>query len=375
MRAAADHGEAKLPGPCGRPPPAPLISVCVLAGHSLEQLEDCLTSLRSQVDAPAFELLVGEASADAMRLVRRHFPDAQICRSSRRLPSAARNPLVERARGELLLFLDDDVTAPPDLLRTLAETAARHPAASVFGGPNETPPQSTRFQVVQGAVLSSLMGAGPVSRRYGARNPGPADERWFTLCNLAIRRRVMAPFASHLVCAEENALLAELRGRRELMRYDPALRVFHVRRPSATSFAAQMFKYGRGRGQLMSRQPRTTRAAYLGPPVFLAYLLLIPAMIAALGGGPGLLALVPGALYGILATLSALRIGWTLRSLAVVPMAATLILTVHLCYGAGVLRGLLAPTRRRAPEQVATEWHAPTSLAGEAAGAPAGEGT
>ena len=34
----------------------------------------------------------------------------------------------------------------------------------------------------------------------------------------------MSPFLSHLVCAEENALLAELRSRGERMRYEPRLR-------------------------------------------------------------------------------------------------------------------------------------------------------
>ena len=48
-----------------------------------------------------------------------------------------------------------------------------------FGSPSDymTPPGSSGFQVVQGAVLSSLMGAGPVSRRYGARHAGLAREK------------------------------------------------------------------------------------------------------------------------------------------------------------------------------------------------------
>ena len=69
-------------------------------------------------------------------MVHRRFPDAQVGDTGRRLPGAARNPLIERARGELLLFLDDDVTVPPELLRRLVDTAARHPEASVFGGPD-----------------------------------------------------------------------------------------------------------------------------------------------------------------------------------------------------------------------------------------------
>lgn len=354
----------------------PQISVCVLAGHGLERLDACLAGLRSQAAPPPFELLVGgDAGPEVVAMVHGYFPQALICRTWRWLPSAARNPLVERARGEILLFLDDDVTAPPDLLRRLTDTAAEHPDATVFGGPNETPPASSRFQVVQGAVLSSLMGTGPVSRRYGARRPGPADERWFTLCNLAVRRRVMMPFASNLVSAEENALLHELRRRRERMRYDPMLRVFHARRRSMRAFAAQMFKYGRGRGQLLARQPTSVRVAYLLPALLLLY--LVSALVSAISmhSRLGPLAvwstLAPGALYGALTAITALRIGWTLRRARDVPTAAALIVVVHLCYGAGVLQGLSSRGGRRSRERAPAEWHGPIVPGLEPSGASA----
>lgn len=336
---------------------SPFISVCILAGHGLARLSACLHSLESQSSAPPFELLVGgNPSPEVVAAVHERFPSAQVCDTGQRLPGAARNPLVERARGELLLFLDDDVTAPPDLLSCLAQLAERHPEATVFGGPNETPPDSSRFQVVQGAILSSIMGAGPVSRRYGARHPGPADERWFTLCNLAIRRRAMSPFLSELVCAEENALLAELRGRGEKMHYDPSLRVFHARRSGWRPFARQMFKYGRGRGELIRRQPSTARLAYLAPALLVGYV-LIGLPLALLTAWQVLF--IPAAMYGALMLATAGWVGWTLKRLRSAPLAAVLIPTIHLCYGAGIVRGLLRPSRAR--DEHALQWTAATS--------------
>jgi succinoglycan biosynthesis protein ExoA len=322
----------------------PEISVCILAGHGAEALHACLESLGAQLDPPPFELLIGgNPSPEARSAARRWFPGAQVCDTGRRLPGAARNPLIERARGELLLFLDDDVTVPPTLLRALADIAGRHRYVSVFGGPNDTPPESSPFQVVQGAVLSSLAGSGPVSRRYGARHPGLADERWFTLCNLAVRRQAMLPFLEELVCAEENELLANLRRRGEPMLYEPSLRVFHARRPALRTFARQMLKYGRGRGQLLARRPGTVRAAYLAPAALVVYLLLAPVLI-----GLGLLwpfALIPLAAYCALIAASSLWIGGTLRRPAAVPLGLLLVVVVHLCYGAGVLTGLLRAGR------------------------------
>jgi glycosyltransferase involved in cell wall biosynthesis len=317
----------------------PLISVCILAGHGLDLLEACLASLADQVAAPRFELLIGgRIRPELLAAVRRHFPAAPVCDPGRRPTGPARNPLIERARGELLLFLDDDVVAPPDLLAQLARLAAEHPEASVFGGQNETPPGSSHFQVVQGAVLSSLVGSGPVSRRYGPRRPGFADERWFTLCNLAVRRRSMIPFHDDLHGGEENAVMIELSARGETMRYEPSLRVFHARRPTWRSFATQIVKYGRGRGQLISRQPETARVAFLMPVLVLVYLVALPGLLL-LAVPPGL-ALAPGAAYLLLSAASAAWIGLTLESVAAVPVALALTFTVHACYGWGVLMGL-----------------------------------
>ncbi len=79
---------------------APEISVCILAGHGAAALEACLRSLREQVDAPAFELLIGgNPSSEVLAVIRAQFPEAEFCRTGRRRPGAARNPLIARARG------------------------------------------------------------------------------------------------------------------------------------------------------------------------------------------------------------------------------------------------------------------------------------
>ena len=257
------------------------------------------------------------------------------------MPGAARNPLVQSARGELLLFLDDDVVPPPELLANLARVARQYPFVSVFGGPNETPPESPQFEIVQGAVMSSLIGAGPVSRRYGARTPGFADERWFTLCNLAIRRVSMLPFLTTLVCAEENEVLAELRAQNEVMRYEPCLSVLHNRRRTLRSFARQMFKYGRGRGQLLAHAPETFRLAFVVPSMLVAYLGAL-AVLWACGLATGL-TLAPVALYAVLVVANAAKVSWTLRNVPALPTAGLLTVVVHLSYGAGLICGWLRP--------------------------------
>lgn len=332
----------------------PLISICVLAGHSPELLDRLLESLRRQVATPDFELLIaGSGTKEEEAAIRHHFPDARICLKPKGHPGFARNTLIAQAEGELLLFLDDDVIAAPTLLHRLALLAFEHPQVSVFGGPNSTPPGSSRFQFVQGAVLSSLIGSGPVSRRYGARHAGTADERWFTLCNLAVRREVMLPFRDELVCAEENALLSQLRANGEEMRYEPELGVFHARRPSWASFARQMVKYGHGRGQLVMRRPATTRLAFLAPSLLLVYLALL-AVLLAWQPLPTEVLLAPLLAYVALLLAGSAWIAFTLGKPTAAPMALGLILTVHACYGVGVVRGITGRLHQRL--RTATRW-------------------
>lgn len=332
---------------------APQISICIITGRRLTQLDACLASLQRQVDPPTFELLVcSDGDQEVAEVVHRRFPAARVCFVERALPGAGRNLLVDEAVGDLLLFLDDDVTVESDLLARLDRLAAAHPEAGVFGGPNDSAPDSSRFQFVQGAVLASMVGSGPVRRRYGAHPAGYADERFFVLCNLAVRRAVMVPFAHDLVCAEENALLAEMSRQQVRMYYDPMLVAYHERRPTLGGFARQMHKYGYGRGQVLVREPVTLRPAFLAPSALVLALVVLP--LVALAAGPW--ALAPLALYGLAVGAAALWIAKTLRRPADALPAALLLVVLHVAYGLGVGRGALA--RRRAVDApVVLHWH------------------
>jgi succinoglycan biosynthesis protein ExoA len=332
-----------------------VLSVCIVTGRRIPMLDACLRSLLEQDRPPPFELLVcSDGDAEVEAAVRRRFPDARVCAVDRALPGAARNLLVADARGELLVFLDDDVTVRDDLLRRLADLAATHPDVGVFGGPNDTPPGSSSFQLVQGAALASMLGSGPVRRRYGPHPAGSADQRSFILCNLAIRRSVMVPFSPALLCAEENDVLEELARRGVRMHYDPELVVFHERRATVRGFAQQMHKYGRGRGQLLVRRPSSTRASFLAPTALVAYGAASPALAVAVGPA----AVAPLALYAAAVLASSAWVARTLRSPGAIPTAVVCFLVIHLCYGIGLARGLVG-RHRPPPDPRVLSWAGP----------------
>jgi glycosyltransferase involved in cell wall biosynthesis/peptidoglycan/xylan/chitin deacetylase (PgdA/CDA1 family) len=111
-------------------PTALLISAAVITRNRADLLVRTLPTVLNQ-DLPVgrFEVIVvDDASSDATpALLEAHAdrPDVQVLRQARRGISAARNAAIQIARGELVLFLDDDLLCEPDLLRAHATAHAR----------------------------------------------------------------------------------------------------------------------------------------------------------------------------------------------------------------------------------------------------------
>ena len=322
---------------------SPFVSVCITTRARPFLLEACLTSLKDQV-GPTFELLVCcQGDIQGAEVVQRHFPEATIGHVPEATPGEARNFLIQRSQGEWLLFLDDDVTLPGNLLQRIFEIASQHRDVMVIGGPNLTPPSSPFFEIVQGAVLGSILATGPVRRRYGEHPGAFADERYFTLCNLAVRREAMIPFPASLAGGEENAVLSELARQHQLMWYDPEMKVFHKRRTTFRSFASQMYKYGRGRGRLVATAPRRCRPAHFLPLLLLAWIATLPLIAVLATPWWTLTALVYVLLVGtsgivIAASTHNVRFRHRLSALLI---GSALCVTVHLGYASGIAVGIV----------------------------------
>lgn len=255
-----------------------------------------------------------------------------------RQPSRQRNRAAAQARGELLYFLDDDSLVSPNFLRRAAEHFA-DPRTAVAGGPSLTPPTDTPFQRAAGIVLASPLGGGGARNRY--RRTGTAretSERELILCNLAFRRELFLSLGGldeRLYPNEENELMDRIARAGWRMVHDPELAVFRSQRPTLRAFLRQFFGYGRGRGE-QTRIAGPRGVVDFVPSLFLLYLCLLP------------LALHPASLlplfcYGgaVLAfsLAEAVRAGLP----GAFPRLLLLFPSLHLAYGAGLIRGLLLP--------------------------------
>ncbi|HVN30080.1 MAG TPA: glycosyltransferase [Candidatus Binataceae bacterium] len=302
-------------------------------------LQKCLASVFAAELPESSEVLVvcngsDPATEDYLHALSESEPRLHLMQMAEASPAEARNAAMTRVRGDIVYFLDDDVTIEPDLFARTLDTFAQQPAVDVIGGPNLTPPGSTLFERCAGAVLASRFGSGRVADRYRSRGAIRAtDDRSLILCNLAIRRCAIAErrpvFLSEMVCNEENLLLGLLALEDRKMIHDPALVVYHIRRRSLAGFAQQIFKYGRGRWQNTLTLPASLSASYLIPPLFLLYLISLPFL-----SFPGHTA--PLALYLSILGIFSLHETIQIRDLRALPRFLVLFPTCHLAYAVGL---------------------------------------
>lgn len=120
------------------PPRLPLVSVCLVHHDRPRLLRQALASLEAQ-DYPHFEIvLVDDGSRTAVGrqflaqleplFLARGWP---LIRQANRYLGAARNTAARHARGEYLLFMDDDNLAKPNELSVLVR-AAEHSGADIL---------------------------------------------------------------------------------------------------------------------------------------------------------------------------------------------------------------------------------------------------
>jgi glycosyltransferase involved in cell wall biosynthesis len=210
-------------------------------------------------------------------------------------PTPGKNRALNRAlavaRGELLIFTDDDIIADPAWISSLVAAARRWPEAAIFGGrillafPPGTP--DWLKQPLHGAMNFA---------RYDPREPEGPTEHLPNGPNFAVRacaleglryREDIGPQAGAYAMGSETELIARLRGRGASMVYVPSATVQHVvQERQLTDRYLLGRSYRLGRGQVRTRQSHHEAGSYMfGVPRYLwrsaatsglAYLVSLP---------------------------------------------------------------------------------------------------
>lgn len=246
-----------------RPAAAPVLSVIIPTFNRAGILERCLQQLAAQtLPADRFEVIVvddGSADHTAEVLARAAAQIAVVHERQANLgPAAARNRGLQRARGEWVLFLNDDALLEPRALEIhLEEHARRGPRAAVLGSfpmhPDFTPANTP---------IGHCMDHSDLIFEYLRMVPDHAyDHHHFYTCNLSVAREFVLRHGGFdegfvRMGAEdiELGLRLQLDGNQVFYRPDCVAR--HAHKLDAPGLA-RMFQFrGRGGVHLFVREPR-----------------------------------------------------------------------------------------------------------------------
>jgi glycosyltransferase involved in cell wall biosynthesis len=256
-------------------------------------------------------------------------------------PAEKRDLAFEHARGEICAYIDDDAWPAEDWLdRALARFDA-DPTITAVGGPGVTPPESTFAARAGGAFYESRLGSGSMRNRFASVGAVTDTDDWPAF-NFFVRRQALAEvggWASKFYGGEDTKLCLALVDAGYRIVADPAVVVFHARRPIFAPHMRQVHNVGRHRGWFVHRFPATSaRPLYFAPA--LALLLGPPLLAYGLSGPrPRRRATLLAGLLGWLGTsVDALRQGSEPAVAAVLP---AVLAAGHGAYGAGFIEGLL----------------------------------
>ena len=253
-------------------------------------------------------------------------------------PADKRDLAAKIAKGEILVFLDDD-SYPKSNLLSIATKYFADESISALGGPALTPESDSYWQKVSGAVfLSRLTGGNP--ERYLPLGEAKKVDDWPSV-NFMVRKsdfKEVGGFNSPYWPGEDTHLCLKLVEISKQIIYSPELIVWHHRRPGLRRHVKQVGAYGLHRGYFARRLPETSlKIKYFIPSIFLCLIatslfsMLLPELLRNLVY-IGLVTYLLGLIIGIISIVK-------LTTMRIALGAIPFIVATHMSYGFRFLQG------------------------------------
>ena len=194
-------------------------------------------------------------------------------------PSEKRNLGAQKAKGEYLVFFDDDSYPSKGYFKNAQKLVLKYPQYAAFCGPCLTPPKDSLTKQASGLVWSSLLGSGGA----GVYRNSIKSSRFvvdYPSVNLIVKKSDFIKagmFDNQYWPGEDTVLCLNLTKNLELkIFYHPSLVVYHHRRPVIIPHLQQITRYAIQRGYFAKKFPQTSfTIGYLLPSFFVFYLLLL----------------------------------------------------------------------------------------------------
>ncbi len=309
----------------------PSVSVVIPARNAGSTIIHALDALQAQ-DYPApMEVIVADGSETQTMadLIRKHHPSVKIIPNPDRVLVTGANKAFRVAAGDIVVRCDAHTIFPSDYVRRAVETMERTGAANVGG--RQMAVGKSFFQRTVAIAFTTVLGAGDARHRIGGE-AGAVDTTFLGVLTRETLLNELNGGYSYLARNEDYELNYRLRKLGKTVWFDPDLVVEYWPRDSLSGLAKQYFNYGRGKSIIMMRHPASVRMRHLAPPALVLGLAVGAALT--LFGFPWLLGALLLAYAAVILGGTAV-VGFQRRDAAVLLLPIAL-LTMHLCWGAGI---------------------------------------
>jgi cellulose synthase/poly-beta-1,6-N-acetylglucosamine synthase-like glycosyltransferase len=189
-------------------------------------------------------------------------------------PAEKRNIGAKQAKGNIVMFLDDDAYPRDDCIEQASNLFTGKIVAVC--GPGILPPHASLWEKVFDEVLKSWVGSGGYTYRFTRRKKRYVDD--YPSMNFSIDKNIflqLGGFKGNYWPGEDSKLCEDVvyKERKKIL-YHPRVVVFHHRRKDLASYVRQHANYGFHRGAFFAHGDKNSRRiSYLIPTFFIFYLL------------------------------------------------------------------------------------------------------
>jgi GT2 family glycosyltransferase len=251
------------------------VSVIIPTFNGAFRIGHCLDSLTSQAEGRDVEILVvDDGSTDNIAEVVGRYPAVHLITQKNAGPAAARNRGAREARGEVILFTDDDCVPMPDWLEAMLQPFNQPDVVGVKGIYRTHQKSLTaRFVQIEYEDKYRLMRNLPSIDFIDTYSAGFVRDRFLEMTGYDTSFPV--------ACAEDVELSYRMSARGWKMKFTPAAIVFHTHPDKLSSYLKKKYKFAFWRVLAVRKNPSKGIKDSHTPQTMKLQLLFAPALLLA----------------------------------------------------------------------------------------------
>jgi glycosyltransferase involved in cell wall biosynthesis len=228
-----------------------MLSVVVPTYNRARVLARCLDALAAQDPGPDEVVVVDDGSTDDTAALLASRSGLRVVRQANGGRAAAKNAGIEAARGDVLLFVDDDVMATPGLVHLHAEHHRMRPEQqeALLGHVTWAP------EVTVTRHMHWLEHGGPLFHYDEIDDRENVPWKMLYTANVSLKREFLEPFDVELPIFEDTELAFRLSKRGLRLRYDPEALGWHLREETPERTERRMREVGAAARLLHAKWP------------------------------------------------------------------------------------------------------------------------